>query len=135
VGAGERPTEQDHRSPEEQERQDDAEGQINFGDAASYCPEAGSLLPGNPPEGAKNSDDEGSGRNPLEDHTPKEPLCLGVICPFRGKSVTVSGENQAEASVRLVTSGRGYPLAFHVRFAAAHAYLLRTVPRMRRTLA
>lgn len=76
--------------PEEQECQDDAERQINFGDAASYCPEAGSLLPGNPPEGAKNSDDEGSGRNPREDHTPKEPLCLGVICPFRGKSVTVS---------------------------------------------
>jgi hypothetical protein len=65
--------------PEEQERQDDAEGQINFGDAASYCPEAGSLLPGNPPEGAKNSDDEGNGRNPRENHTPKEPLCLGVI--------------------------------------------------------
>jgi len=135
VGAGERPTEQDHRSPEEQECQDDAEGQINFGDAASYCPEAGSLLPGNPPEGAKTPMMSGTDGIHARTMPPKEPLCLGVICPFRGKSVTVSGENQAEASVRLVTSGRGYPLAFHVRFAAAHADLLRTVPRMRRTLA
>jgi len=79
MSSRERPAQQDNASHQEHEREDKSECYIRFGKARGYRADAGGLLLENSLEGMNNSDQEGKGGSPCENHPPHEPLSLLVV--------------------------------------------------------